>query len=244
MGSYPHIHRLVHPLPGPYPLLPPPDLDKEGRVDNQRDTPPNTRLTVQPIRATSESCGRRLPPRCRGRPPDDTGYPTRRPTRPQPSVRLHRLQDFAVHHELGVEHAVARVDHVLGGAHVHPVDGLGGQPGDVRREDGVVQLEQRVVRRRRFLVERVDAGAAVLTKKAVRFIAASSGAPTMPVVSGVLGQFTVRKSIAGSAARQSAVAVAPVAAISASSTKGSCTSTSMSIASSRLTSRRPTPSHR
>ena len=53
MGSYPHIHRLVHPLPGPYPLLPPPDLDKEGRVDNQRDTPPNTRLTVQPIRATS-----------------------------------------------------------------------------------------------------------------------------------------------------------------------------------------------
>ena len=30
MGSYPHIHRLVHPLPGPYPLLPPPDLDKEG----------------------------------------------------------------------------------------------------------------------------------------------------------------------------------------------------------------------
>ena len=38
---------------GPYPLLPPPDLDKEGRVDNQRDTPPNTRLTVQPIRATS-----------------------------------------------------------------------------------------------------------------------------------------------------------------------------------------------
>ena len=54
MGSYPHIHRLVHPLPGPYPLLPPPDLDKEGRVDNQRDTPPNTRLTVQPIRATSQ----------------------------------------------------------------------------------------------------------------------------------------------------------------------------------------------
>ena len=53
MGSYPHIHRLVHPLPGPHPLLPPPDLDKEGRVDNQRDTPPNTRLTVQPIRATS-----------------------------------------------------------------------------------------------------------------------------------------------------------------------------------------------
>ena len=53
VGSYPHIHRLVHPLPGPYPLLPPPDLDKEGRVDNQRDTPPNTRLTVQPIRATS-----------------------------------------------------------------------------------------------------------------------------------------------------------------------------------------------
>ena len=41
------------PSPGPYPLLPPPDLDKEGRVDNQRDTPPNTRLTVQPIRATS-----------------------------------------------------------------------------------------------------------------------------------------------------------------------------------------------
>ena len=54
MGSYPHIHRLVHPLPGPYPLLPPPDLDKEGRVDNQRDTPPNTHLTVQPIRATSQ----------------------------------------------------------------------------------------------------------------------------------------------------------------------------------------------
>ena len=46
------IH-IYHPLPGPYPLLPPPDLDKEGRVDNQRDTPPNTRLTVQPIRATS-----------------------------------------------------------------------------------------------------------------------------------------------------------------------------------------------
>ena len=45
--------QLVHPLPGPHPLLPPPDLDKEGRVDNQRDTPPNTRLTVQPIRATS-----------------------------------------------------------------------------------------------------------------------------------------------------------------------------------------------
>ena len=41
------------PCPGPHPLLPPPDLDKEGRVDNQRDTPPNTRLTVQPIRATS-----------------------------------------------------------------------------------------------------------------------------------------------------------------------------------------------
>ena len=33
------------------------DLDKEGRVDNQRDTPPNTRLTVQPIRATSH-CNR------------------------------------------------------------------------------------------------------------------------------------------------------------------------------------------
>ena len=50
------IH-IYHPLPGPYPLLPPPDLDKEGRVDNQRDTPPNTRLTVQPIRATSH-CNR------------------------------------------------------------------------------------------------------------------------------------------------------------------------------------------
>ena len=41
------------PSPDPTPFLPPPDLDKEGRVDNQRDTPPNTRLTVQPIRATS-----------------------------------------------------------------------------------------------------------------------------------------------------------------------------------------------
>ena len=41
------------PSPDPTPL-PSPDLDKEGRVDNQRDTPPNTRLTVQPIRATSE----------------------------------------------------------------------------------------------------------------------------------------------------------------------------------------------
>ena len=56
VGSYPHIHRLVHPLPGPHrtlPPLPPPDLDMEGRVDNQRDTPPNTRLTVQPIGATA-----------------------------------------------------------------------------------------------------------------------------------------------------------------------------------------------
>ena len=43
------------PSPDPTPLLPPPDLDKEGRVDNQRDTPPNTRLTVQPIRATSSA---------------------------------------------------------------------------------------------------------------------------------------------------------------------------------------------
>ena len=42
------------PSPDPTPL-PSPDLDKEGRVDNQRDTPPNTRLTVQPIGATSDS---------------------------------------------------------------------------------------------------------------------------------------------------------------------------------------------
>ena len=50
------------PSPDPIPLLPPPDLDKEGRVDNQRDTPPNTRLTVQPIRATSPSGWRTLAP--------------------------------------------------------------------------------------------------------------------------------------------------------------------------------------
>ena len=42
------------PSPDPTPL-PSPDLDKEGRVDNQRDTPPNTRLTVQPIGATSKN---------------------------------------------------------------------------------------------------------------------------------------------------------------------------------------------
>ena len=80
---------------------------------------------------------------------------------------------------------------------------------------------------------------AVLTTKAVAFIAASSAVPTMPVVSGVLGQFTVRKSISGSAVRQSVAAVAPVAAISAAATNGSCTSTSISIARNRATSRRP-----
>ena len=53
MGSYPHIPQARSPPPRTLPPLPPPDLDKEGRVDNQRDTPRNTRLTVQPIRATS-----------------------------------------------------------------------------------------------------------------------------------------------------------------------------------------------
>ena len=46
------------PLPGPHPpfyrrLI----STRKGGFDNQRDTPPNTRLTVQPIRATSVAVG-------------------------------------------------------------------------------------------------------------------------------------------------------------------------------------------
>ena len=41
------------PPPRTLPPLPPPDLDEEGRVDNQRNTPHDTPLTVQWIRATS-----------------------------------------------------------------------------------------------------------------------------------------------------------------------------------------------
>ena len=48
-----HIYTGSFTPPRTPPPLPPPDLDKEGRVDNQRHTPRNTRLTVQPIGATS-----------------------------------------------------------------------------------------------------------------------------------------------------------------------------------------------
>ena len=41
------------PPPRTLPPLPPPDLDEEGRVDNQRNTPHNTPLTVQLTVATS-----------------------------------------------------------------------------------------------------------------------------------------------------------------------------------------------
>ena len=44
------------PPPRTLPPLPPPDLDEEGRVDNQRNTPHNTPLTVQLTVATSH-CG-------------------------------------------------------------------------------------------------------------------------------------------------------------------------------------------
>ena len=42
------------PPPRTLPPLPPPDLDEEGRVDNQRNTPHNTPLTVQLTVATSQ----------------------------------------------------------------------------------------------------------------------------------------------------------------------------------------------
>ena len=38
-GSYPHSHRIKPPpAPGPHPPLPPPDLQREGWDDNQRNT--------------------------------------------------------------------------------------------------------------------------------------------------------------------------------------------------------------
>ena len=54
-----HIYTGSFTPPRTLPPLPPPDLDKEGRVDNQRHTPRNTRLTVQPIGATSMLANRR-----------------------------------------------------------------------------------------------------------------------------------------------------------------------------------------
>ena len=73
--SYPHIHRLVHPRPEgeqaahhqelrTLPPLPPPDIDEERRVDNQRNTPHTTPLTVQLTVATSEPGGHFYTIRC------------------------------------------------------------------------------------------------------------------------------------------------------------------------------------
>ena len=47
------MSRLVHPLPGPHSLYRRLISTRKGGGDNQRDTPRNTRPTVQPIGATS-----------------------------------------------------------------------------------------------------------------------------------------------------------------------------------------------
>ena len=64
-GTYPHIHRLGYPLPpDPHPPLPPPVFEREGWVDNQRNTLYTTPRTVQPNGATArrgQLCGFRLP---------------------------------------------------------------------------------------------------------------------------------------------------------------------------------------